>query len=94
LKTFDPRPRVSNLRLFVGIIFALLGFLTGVLVGMIIVKKSFIAIGVGTILFATSLLVRSEWREWKDWMRPYMALGSFLLGFAVSIAIFAVTREE
>ena len=94
MKTFDPRPRVSNLRLFVGIVFALLGFLTGVLVGMIIVKKSFIAIGVGTILFATSLLVRSEWKEWKDCMRPYMALGSFLLGFAVSIAMFAVTREE
>jgi len=93
LKTVDPRTQVTNLRLFVGVIFALLGFLTGVLVGLVIIKKSWISIGVATVLFAISLLIRSEWKSWKDWLRPYAILGSFLLGFSISIAIFAVTRE-
>ena len=95
MKTFNPRPQITNLRLFVGVIFGLFGFLTGTLLGLTLLKKqAFISIIVGIVLFGLGLLVRSEWKQWKEWMKPFTTLGCFMVGFAVGIGIFAVTRDE
>jgi len=99
LKTFDPhdllKTKVTNLRLFVGIIFLLLGFLSGTLVGFALLKRrTLVSIAVATLLTGYGYIIRSEWKNWREWVSLYPILGSFLVGLSIALAIFAVTREE
>ena len=71
-----------------------MGVLAGTLVGLLILRKSWISIGVGLIMGGGATLIKMTWHEWKDAIGPYLVFGSFMTGFALSITFFALTREE
>ena len=86
---------LSNYRLFIGVIFALLGLLAGTFTAFIILRKTPIAIGIGFLIGGVSYLLKIEWQywAWKEAATPYLLLGPFLAGFGIAITTFALTRE-
>ena len=86
---------LSQYRLFIGVIFALLGLLAGTFTAFLILRKTPIAIGIGFLIGGVSYLLKIEWQywAWKEAATPYLLIGPFLAGFGIAITTFALTRE-